>query len=137
MDLYQMNEHGVITHTLVDGEYVEHDATEVAVQTLGARKHLLKLIMNGSIISKGQEMTGGNTKESIQAFVSAYQLRANNASEYVAEGLTVGYAVTGYTVGDALDTDIKINEYYTKVLIEMDKFRNAEIVIYLTAKAAL
>ena len=93
--------------------------------------------MDNNIIVKAMEITKGTTIESVQAFTQAFHLRANNPAEYVAEGLVVRYAWGSYAIDDALDTEAKISEYYSGIMIELDKFREAEIATYLAAKFAL
>ncbi len=107
-----------------------------AKQDEEARGNLL-FTLKQNIMNKGAEITGGIDADSIAAFFQAYQLRAQNPAEYLADGLTANYAVTGFAQGDALDTEAKITDYYNKVMIEMDKFREAEYAAYQTALAAL
>jgi len=124
-----------------DGSFYEKTAQELADETaafLASQALLaLKVAMDTNIITKAAEITLGTTTESIQAFTSAFTLRAQNPAEYTTDGLLVYYATVGYALGDALDTEVKIVEYYNKIMIELDKFRNAEIAAYLAAKAAL
>jgi hypothetical protein len=61
----------------------------------------------------------------------------NNPAEYVNDGLKVFYPIDTYNLYDSLDTEAKITDYYKKVVIFLDKFREAEIANYLTQKAAL
>lgn len=112
-------------------------ADELAArQDAEARGSLLSTLKQ-NIMNKGAEITGGIDADSIAAFFQAYQLRAANPAEYIADGLTANYAVTGYAVNDALDTEAKITDYYNKVMVEMDKFREAEYAAYKAALAAL
>lgn len=97
----------------------------------------LKNQMDFKIFQKAQEVTKGSSMESIQAFVSSYQLRSSNASEYVNDGLKAHYTYGNFAQGDLLDTETKIQEYYKSLLILLDKFRETEINNYLIAKAAL
>lgn len=97
----------------------------------------LKVSMDEAILNKAMEITKGTSLPSVQSFLSAYQLRALKPSEYVSEGLIVRWAIDTYALGDALDTDLKIEDYYSKILIYMDKFREEKIGEYLAAKAAL
>lgn len=126
---------------LPDGSFYEKTAEEVATEEQALLDYTALLTirntMNYNIITKAKEITLGTTTESMQAFTAAFNLRATNPAEYVAEGLQVHYAITGYVLGSALDTVEKVTEYYTKILIELDKFRNSEINNYLAAKAAL
>jgi len=129
---YYVNVEGEVVAKTAE-EIAEEIATKLAYETLQA----LKITMDTNIITKAAEITLGSTPASMQAFTSAFTLRASNPAEYVADGLQVHYATVGYVLGDALDTEVKITAYYTKILIELDKFRNAEIFTYLAAKAAL
>lgn len=97
----------------------------------------LKETMDSNIMAKAMEISKGTTAESVQAFFQAFQIRASNPAEYTSEGLIVRYAITGYALNDALDTEAKITDYYNKILIEMDKYREAEISNYIAALAAL
>ena len=141
-----VNEEGVFLYEDDgNGVPVERDAQEVADETqaiIDARdksEQLLsiKTAMDNNIFDKAAEITKGTSMESVQAFTQAFHLRSNNGAEYVADGLIVRYAWGTYGLGDPLDTAQKIEEYYTGIMIELDKFREAEITTYLTARAAI
>lgn len=129
----------------IDGNWSERDPAEVqaeddakiAQNDYEQSIKELKDNMDANIINKSAEITKGTSIESIQAFIQAYQLRANNPAEYVNDGLIVRWAIDIYALNDALDTEQKITEYYNKVLIYLDKFREQEIANYINAVAAL
>lgn len=146
--LEEVNEYGVLINEEVNGEVVARPQAEVDAENaevIAAREaealieatKTLKLTMDQNILDKAREITLGTSSESMQAFVQAFSLRANNPEEYINDGLQVHYATAGYALGDPLDTEVKITDYYTKIMVELDKFRNAEIEAYLAAKAAL
>lgn len=140
-NLEATNEYGIRLYEEVNGEVVLRNSAavqaEVDLVLTDLQKQSLLSTLKQNIINKGAEITGGIDSESIAAFFQAYQLRAANPASYIADGLAVKYAVTGYAVNDALDTEAKITDYYNKVMIEMDKFREAEYATYQTALAAL
>jgi len=129
----------------IDGDWVERDPAIVQAeddqknleQNYANEVNRLKKLMDETIVEKAEEITKGTSIASVQAFLNAFQLRANAPSEYVNEGLIVRWAIDTYQLGDPLDTVEKIQTYYTKVLVYMDKFREAEITKYITAVSAL
>jgi len=140
----EVNGYGVKLNEEVDGAVVPKAQNVVDTETdniilvqnekeLEEQKQNLKNMMNYNIEIKARLITGGSSLESIQAFMSAFSLRAFSPSLYANEGLVVYYAIEGYTKGEALDTEFKITDYYTKVLVEIDLYRNAEINTYLQA----
>ena len=76
-------------------------------------------------------------RESILAFVSSYQLRILAPQKYSALGLVAEFTIGAFTVGDLLNTDEKVKDYYTEILVDLDTKRNTRIVEYLTLKASL
>lgn len=136
------NEYGVNLYELgEDGLPVLRDEDEVLSETEAITKDLqigeLKRIMDSNIISKALEVTNTTSIESAQAFVQAFTLRMNNPEEYINDNLKVFYPIDNYNLYDILDTELKITDYYKKVLILLDKFRETEITNYLTQKSLL
>ena len=136
------NEYGVALYELdTNGNVVERDPAIIEAENNQAIKEInifdLKKVMDDNIINKAREVTGGSSLESIQAFISSYQLKAGNSSEYVSDGLVAHYTNGNYTKGDSLDTEAKISEYYKGLLLLLDKHRDTEIAAYLAAKAVL
>ena len=107
---------------------------ELIIKEIAIRE--LKNVMDSNIINKALEITRGSSIESASAFFQGYILRASNAAEYVNDGLIVHYSYGNFSLGEALDTETKIVEYYNSLNILMDKFRNSEINNYLAAKLA-
>ena len=66
-------------------EVAAEDAAKEAQQNYDLEIQNLKINMDTNIINKSAEITKGTSVESIQAFIQAYQLRANNASEYITQ----------------------------------------------------
>lgn len=136
------NEYGVNLYELgEDGLPLLRDEAEVLAETEAITKNLqiaeLKRVMDTNIVNKAKEVTRATSTESAQAFIQAFTLRMNNPAEYVNDGLKVFYPIDTYNLYDSLDTEAKITDYYKKVVIFLDKFREAEIANYLTQKAAL
>jgi hypothetical protein len=80
------------------------------------------------------------TKDEISAsaFAQSWRMKRDYAADYTLEGLTAKEAIAGFIVGDLLDTQLKIETYYTEKvnqLIAFDKFRDNEIKTYLVVKA--
>lgn len=129
----------------LNGDWVERDAAIVQAEddvrilqdAYDSQLIILKQSMDATILEKAKEITKGSSLPSVQSFLQAYQLRVNAPEEYVSEGLIVRWAIDGYSVGDALDDVTKIEDYYKKVLIYLDKFREQTIGEYITAKNAL
>ena len=121
-----------------NGELVRRNEDDINADIAEFDRNLkifkLKGAMDFNIVNKIFEITGASTKESAQAFVSSYEIKKNNPAEYINDGLVVHYAIGNYSIGDALDTEEKIREYYNKLLIIMDKFRDAEIATYIAGK---
>lgn len=140
------NEYGILLYVEDEnGKPVLRPQAEVDTETDAyiAERNLseglsdIKSTMDTNIILKAMEITKGTSVESVQAFMSAFQLRAANPAEYVNEGLQVYWPIDEYALLSSLDTEAKITGYYNKVLIYIDKFRQAEINTYVAAKAAL
>lgn len=119
---------------LRDNAEVQSEVDEIIKQNQLAD---IKNTMDNNIVNKAFELTGASSIESASAFFQGYTLRANNASEYINEGLMAHYAIGAFALGDALDTEAKISEYYNLINITMDKFRNSEINNYLAAKTTI
>lgn len=146
--LSEENEHGFKIYELVNEEVVARDAVilqaeidakllEESLRQSQVDLENMRLVMDTNIITKAADITKGTTTESIQAFTSAFQLRASNPGSYTSAGLKAYYAIDTFAVLDALDTEAKISQYYSAVLVELDLFREAEIAKYLTEKALL
>lgn len=95
-------------------------------------KQSAKETMDANIRAKAASITKASSSESAQAFFQAFQIRASNPASYVNEGLIVRYAITGFNIDEALNTEQKITDYYNGLLIEMDKYREQEIVNYIS-----
>lgn len=129
----------------INGNWIERDFSLVEAEDAAKEAAFnyenslrdLKSVMDSAIIEKGMEITKGTSIESVQAFAQAFQLRASKASQYVNAGLKVYYPIDGYNLLDALDTEAKIADYYSKILIELDLFRETKIAEYIAAKALL
>lgn len=129
----------------LDGELVERDPAIVKAEDDAKKEKRdynnnvreLKMTMDRNIFLKGQEVTKGSGMTEVQTFITSFQLKRDNASEYINDGLLVRYPWGLYEIGDPLNMEQKIYEYYNGVLVMLDKFRDAEIAAYLTAKAAL
>lgn len=116
------------------GKWVARPQADIDADEAEAGKEIAKdnakITMDSNIQSKAFEISGADTIVAAQNFFQAYQLRASNASEYVSEGLVAHYANGTYALNDALDTEVKIQEYYSGLCVLMDKFRNTEINTY-------
>lgn len=125
----------------IEGNVIAREASIVEEETLNIYKEDKyieeKMIMDTNILNKVKEVTNASTPESAQAFISSYQVRVNNAADYVNEGLIVRYALDAYALNDALDTEAKIVDYYNKLLVHIDKFREQAIATYITNKQAI
>jgi hypothetical protein len=146
--LKETNGYGVLLNEGELGAVVPRSTEEIDAETdaiiaaevstdLAEEKEILRSTMDTNIVVKAVEITGGTNLDSIQAFLQAFNLRAFSPDSYVDAGLVVFYAIDGYTKGSALDTSEKIKDYYTKILVEVDIFRNNEISNYLAALALL
>jgi hypothetical protein len=146
--LEEVNEYGVLLNEMIDDEVVPRDPqiiqseTDIIIQQeateqLEAEIQAIKNTMDQNIITEAMAVTGASSTESAQAFIQAYQLRMANPAEYVNEGLKVYYPIDTYILGEDLDTEAKITDYYKKVTIYLDKFREAEIASYLSQKAVI
>lgn len=134
--LYERDSNGNVV--LRDVQEVDSETTQISTQFNNDQSlKNLKTTMDNAIIQKSFEMTGASSIESSQAFMQAFQVRVANASKYINDGLVAFYATTSFQKFDALDTEQKIVEYYSEILVEMDKFRNQKIQEYLQAKSAL
>jgi len=74
------------------------------------------------------------------AFAQSWKLKKENPAEYMTDGILAFKTVGIFTIGEALDTEQKVLEYFTemvKLLIIFDKFRDTKINEYLVAKAVL
>jgi len=74
------------------------------------------------------------------AFAQSWKLKKENPSEYITDGVLAFKTVGAFSIGDALDTEQKILDYFTEMvsmLIAFDKFRDTKINEYLAAKAVL
>jgi len=74
------------------------------------------------------------------AFAQSWKLKKENPTEYITDGVAAFKTVGAFTIGEALDTEQKILDYFTemvKLLIVFDKFRDIKISEYLAAKALL
>lgn len=92
--------------------------------------------MDSSIVTEAASVFSTTNRESMLAFVDSYQLRIIAASQYVSYGLQAHVNTASFTVGDALDTEQKIKDFYTEVLVALDKDRDAKIAAYLAVKNA-
>jgi hypothetical protein len=150
-ELQKMYSEAVTTHGVplyeqdAQGQWVERSSSEVQLEISNKQAVIdyeraveqAKKLMDDKILEKAKEVTKGTSVESVQAFTSAYQVRVNNAIDYVGEGLIVRYALEGYVLGEALDTEVKIRDYYNKLLVYLDKFREAEINKYIQTVSSL
>jgi len=76
---------------------------------------------------------------SANAFAQSWKIKTERSADYAAEGLVARKEVAGFLIGDPLDTEAKILSYYTEMInlmVVFDKYRDAEIMTYLVAKAA-
>lgn len=136
------NQYGVnLYKTDNNGNVVPKDTAEVdaEVDAIGSDYKLedARALMDSNILNKAMDITKGTNLPSVQSFLQAYQLRANNPANYVSAGLKVYYAKDTFNIGDNLDTEQKIKDYYNAILIEMDLYRESEIANYLATKASL
>jgi len=105
-----------------------------------ANKILLKeayVQMDTDVASEASLKTGTANRESMLAFVSAYQLRMSIPEKYVDVGLLAEIEIAGFLIGDPLDDAIKIKVYYTEVLFYLDLHRMGKIKDYLNTKKSL
>jgi hypothetical protein len=123
---------GVPAHKII-----EQDAAAVTAATAQASLATAKATMDTDIRAFVSSKTGSTGDVEMQAQVSSFSLRAANSTEYAAEGLTAHVASASFTLGEVLDTAQKVQDFYTEILVEMDKDRQAHIITYLTTKAGL
>ncbi len=96
-------------------------------------------VMDDNINAATLSTFGTLDRDSAGAFAQSWRLKMDNASSYSGIGLVALEEIAGFSVGDPLDTDQKVSDYYTEKvnqLIAFDIFRDAEIMTYLAAKAA-
>lgn len=136
--LSEVNEVGILTKELIDDEVVDRDPSLILSETnkINGSNLLTNLHqqVETDILNYAKNITKGSSKASIQAFIQAFQLRSLNPSEYINQGLKVYYEITNYPLYSELDNELAITEYYTTILIDIDKNREDMITQYLTAK---
>lgn len=132
VQLYEQDENGKVV--LRDQKQVESE-TEIL-----EKEELINTAenqMNSNIFEYAKQVTKGITVETVLAHTHSYQVRMQNPSRYTQLNLKVHYAFDSYTYGDLLDTEEKIKNYYTDILINMDTFRQNEIQKFLDYKSSL
>lgn len=95
--------------------------------------------MSENIAAQVYVVFGTIDEASANAFAHSWRIKSERAADYSASGYVALEAIAGFNPGDALDTEAKVQSYYDEKvnqLIVFDKFRDAEILAYLTAKAA-
>lgn len=123
---------GTPAYKIIEQDTVSKNAGDVLASLADA-----KILMDSSIRAFVASKTGSTGDAEMQAQVSSFSLRASNSAEYANEGLTAHVDSASFTQGEALDTAQKVQDFYTEILVEMDKDRQAHIVTYLTTKASL
>lgn len=129
------NEYGISLYEEdAEGNIVLRDQVEVDQLTDEARNidlaHEAKSTCEKNIAIKALTMTNTTNIESAKAEISGWQLRREVPEEYVDDNIVVIYPVTDYPVDSLLDNPVAINEYFTKLAVEMDKYRISEIQAY-------
>jgi hypothetical protein len=135
----EVNETGILINEIIDDVIVARDSLTVIAETNKVVGSIslsnLHIKCESDILDYAKNITKGSTKDSIQAFIQAYQLRANNPSEYINQGLKVYYETPDYPLYTLLDNELAITEYYTTILVDIDKQRETIIEQYLIDKA--
>lgn len=97
-------------------------------------------VMSDNIAAEVYNVFETSNEASANAFSQSWRIKSERPADYVGQGLIATQALGGFNPGDALDTEQKIKDYYdakVEQLIAFDKFRDAEILTYLAAKAAI
>jgi hypothetical protein len=133
--LEEVNSVGVKLYELdVNGKVILRDQEEVDSETeLKNKIHQArdkKLEIEIDIANKAIEMTNSSNVESAKAETDGWQLRRELPNEYEDLGLIVTYEQPNYPIGTPLDNAIAVNEYYSLMALELDKFRLAKINEY-------
>jgi len=96
--------------------------------------------MNNAIYAEAFTVFKTTDLHSATAYSQSWRLKKENPALYADDGLVAFRTIGSFTLGDPLDTEQKVLDYYTALvdlLIAFDKFRDTKIKEYLTAKAAL
>lgn len=96
-------------------------------------------IMTDNIASEMYNVFKTKLETSANAFAQSWKIKSERPELYISEGLIATEAIAGFSVGEALDTAQKVQDYYTEKvdqLIAFDKFRDTQINAYLAAKVA-
>ena len=93
--------------------------------------------MDADIVADAAPVFGTANRESMLAFVDEFQMRIMVPEMFVGDSETAAITIGTYTVGDSLDTAVKIKGYYSEVLYDLLNKRKSKIITYLTTKATL
>lgn len=96
--------------------------------------------MNEDIYAEMYSLFQTTDPISAHAFAQSWGLKKDNPAEYLPDNLVATHTVGVFTMGDMLDTEQKIVDFYTemtKLLVQFDKFRDNRIKQYLQEKAEI
>lgn len=93
--------------------------------------------MDKEVADEAHKKIGTKNRESMLAFVDAFQLRVMLPEKYAPIGLLADVDIADFSIGDPLDTPDKIKDYYSEILFQLDIYRLGKIKDYLTIKATL
>lgn len=96
--------------------------------------------MNTDVLTQMGVVFGTTNADSAAAYERTWNLMVATPSDWSGAGLTARFAVAGFAIGDALDTDQKITDYATAKVAEVNAYgvwRMQRIETFRTDKAAI
>lgn len=119
------------------------DATSVsAADVVDKTKQIEALYntMNTEVYDEMETVFGTRDANSSNAYYETYKLMSATPASYSSQGLTASVASTSYAIGDALDTDLKIQGHADERIVDIEAYsvwRMNRIETFKTAKAAV
>ena len=127
---------------LVNPGVVEDDQGEVSLvedqeDFLAGELKKAWVEMDDGIIIDSAPIFKTTNRESMLAFVDDFQMRIMRPDMFISENEAAEFLTTSFAVGDLLDTEEKIKNYYSELLFDLLQKRRNRIGTFLIKKSDL
>lgn len=79
-------------------------------------------LMNTDVLTEMANVFGTTKPESASAYKDTWEMMASTPSDWEGAGLKASFAVAGFEVGDALDTETKVQSYANAKLAQVKTY---------------
>jgi len=131
---------GDVSFTFYPFEAAHWEVIENTTEKLTADIMDLYSIMSAEVLAQMTVVFGTSKTDSALSYEATWKEMNAVPSDYSSAGLTARFAVAGFAIGDALNTDLKITDYSAAKIAELKSYavwRMQRIEQFRTDKAAL